>query len=53
MKFSPIELLIIGAYLLSMALVGVVVRRRAARQPDSHFLGDRNAPWWMLGLSGK
>lgn len=52
MKFSFIELLIIGFYLLSMAVVGVVVRRRATKRLDSYFLGDRNVPWWMLGLSG-
>jgi SSS family solute:Na+ symporter len=35
-----------------VALVGIIVRRRATKKLDSYYLGDRNVPWWMLGLSG-
>lgn len=52
MPFNFAELIIISVYLVSMALVGFIVRRRATKQLDSYFLGNRNVPWWMLGLSG-
>ncbi|MBM3306685.1 MAG: hypothetical protein FJY79_12225, partial [Candidatus Aminicenantes bacterium] len=42
----------IGAYLVLVALVGVVIRKRATKKLDSFYLADRNVPWWMLGLSG-
>jgi SSS family solute:Na+ symporter len=52
MKLSPLDLVIILVYLVGVAMVGVIVRRRATKKLDSYFLGDRNVPWWMLGLSG-
>jgi Na+/proline symporter len=52
MKLSPIDLIIIAVYLAAVALIGVVVRSRATKKLDSYYLGDRNVPWWMLGLSG-
>jgi len=52
MKLSPVDLVIIAVYLLAVAMIGVVVRRRATKKLDSYYLADRNVPWWMLGLSG-
>ena len=52
MNLDPIDLVVIAIYLVLVSLVGIVVRRRATRKLDSYFLGDRNVPWWMLGLSG-
>jgi Na+/proline symporter len=52
MKLHPIDLVIIFVYLVLVAMVGFVVRRRATKKLDSFYLGDRNIPWWMLGLSG-
>ena len=52
MSLSSIDLAIVAVYLVLVALVGVVVRSRATKKLDSYFLGDRNVPWWMLGLSG-
>jgi SSS family solute:Na+ symporter len=52
MKLSPVDLFIIAFYLAGVALVGIIVRRRATKKLDSYYLGDRNVPWWMLGLSG-
>ncbi len=52
MKLSPLDLVIIVVYLFAVAMIGVVVRRRATKKLDSYYLGDRNVPWWMLGLSG-
>jgi Na+/proline symporter len=52
MKLPPLDLAIIGVYLLVVALIGIAVRKRATKKTDSYFLADRNVPWWMLGLSG-
>ena len=52
MVLSPIDLLIIAVYLLAVAAIGFAVKKRATKKLDSFYLGDRNIPWWMLGLSG-
>ncbi len=52
MSLHPVDLAIIGAYIFLMAMIGFIIRRRATRRVDSYFLGDRNVPWWMLGLAG-
>jgi SSS family solute:Na+ symporter len=52
MALHPVDLLIIGAYLAFVAGIGFFIRRRATKKLDSYYLGDRNVPWWMLGLSG-
>jgi Na+/proline symporter len=52
MDLHPIDIAIIFGYLIINVLIGIIVRRRATKQLDSYYLGDRNIPWWMLGLSG-
>jgi SSS family solute:Na+ symporter len=52
MKLHPIDLLIIVVYLAAVASIGLAVKKRATQKLDSYYLGDRNVPWWMLGLSG-
>jgi hypothetical protein len=52
MKHHPIDLLIIVVYLAAVAAIGIAVKKRATKKLDSYYLGDRNVPWWMLGLSG-
>jgi Na+/proline symporter len=51
MVLSTVDLIIIGIYLASTVVVGILVRRRAARNLDSYFLGGRTLPWYMLSLS--
>jgi SSS family solute:Na+ symporter len=51
-NLHPVDLAIIAAYLVAVALVGVIIRKRATKKLDSFYLADRNVPWWMLGLSG-
>jgi len=45
-------MVIITIYLLAVAAVGFALKKRATKKLDSYYLGDRNVPWWMLGLSG-
>lgn len=52
MNLHLLDLGIIAVYLAAVAMVGVLVRRRATKKLDSFYLADRNVPWWMLGLSG-
>ncbi len=52
MSLHPADLAIIAVYLVFMALIGFLIRRRATKRLDSYFLGDRSVPWWMLGLAG-
>jgi Na+/proline symporter len=52
MSLHPVDLVIIVAYLVVVAMIGVVVRKQATKKLDSFYLADRNVPWWMLGLSG-
>ncbi len=52
MNLGTLDLLIIAVYMFLVAMIGFVVKKRATKKLDSYFLGDRNVPWWMLGLSG-
>lgn len=47
-----IDVVLIGAYLLLVALIGFWVQRRATAHLDSYYLAGRNVPWWILGLAG-
>lgn len=46
-----IDLLIIALYLTAMVVIGLIVKKRAARNLDGYFLGGKKLPWYMLGLS--
>jgi Na+/proline symporter len=52
MNLHWIDLVIIAFYLVAVASIGFVVKKRATKKLDSYYLADRNVPWWMLGLSG-
>ena len=43
-----IDLIIIIVYLLAIVIVGLVMQKRASKDIDSYFLGDRKLPWWVL-----
>ncbi|PAW77603.1 MAG: hypothetical protein B9S32_09985 [Verrucomicrobia bacterium Tous-C9LFEB] len=52
---SPLSLIdysIIAAFFVIILLVGVVMSRQAAKSLEHYFLGGRNLPWYMLGISG-
>jgi solute:Na+ symporter, SSS family len=51
MQLTPIDIGIIGLYLLSTVAIGVLLQRRAAQNMDSYYLGGKTLPWYMLGLS--
>lgn len=51
MQLQAIDLIIIGLYLASTVVIGIALKRRAAKNLDSYFLGGKSLPWYMLGLS--
>jgi solute:Na+ symporter, SSS family len=51
MRLSALDLGIIAVYLISVALFGFVLRRRAARSQNSYLMGDKELPWYFLGIS--
>jgi len=51
-RLSPIDVAVIVVYLLVVITLGTVMKRRAARNIGSYFLGERQLPWWALAMSG-
>jgi Na+/proline symporter len=51
MVLHTIDLLIVGAYLLSTVVIGLMLRRQASKDLNSYFLGGKTLPWYLLGLS--
>ncbi|MCB9558585.1 MAG: sodium:solute symporter [Deltaproteobacteria bacterium] len=45
------DLSIVVGFLLIVTLVGYLLSKVAARSLDDYFLGGRNIPWWILGVS--
>lgn len=51
MPLTWIDLTIVGCYLLAMVTIGLVLKKRAAKNLNSYLMGDKTLPWYMLGLS--
>ncbi len=49
---ETIDYTIIAIYLAALAVIGVVLARRAGQSTEHYFLGGRALPWWSLGASG-
>jgi solute:Na+ symporter, SSS family len=47
-----IDYAIILLYLVLIVIAGYIIQRRASKNIDTYFLGNRNLPWWVLGASG-
>ncbi len=52
MTLSPLDQVIVFAYLAAIMGIGFAMKRRAARGMTSYFLGGRRLPWWALAMSG-
>ncbi len=52
LPLHPVDLLIIATYLVALVGIGWWFKRKAAAGVEGYFLGGRNLPGWMLGLSG-
>lgn len=51
MKLHGIDIFIICVYLVLMIIIGLLLKKRAAKNLDSYFLGGKTLPFYMLGLS--
>lgn len=51
MILSTIDIVIIVAYLLGMIFIGLMLKKKAAKNMNSYFLGGNTLPWYALGLS--
>ncbi len=52
MNLHWIDLLIVLVYLIGVALVGFLIRKKASTGLDNYYLAGRNLPWWVLGIAG-
>ncbi|MFC1838639.1 sodium:solute symporter family protein [Thermodesulfobacteriota bacterium] len=51
MNLHPIDMGIILLYLIVVVMVGILIRKKASGGLTSYFLGGRNIPWYILGVS--
>jgi Na+/proline symporter len=51
-RLGTVDILVIITYLALVILLGTMVKRKAARNIGSYFLGERQLPWWALAMSG-
>ncbi|MBE9073475.1 sodium:solute symporter, partial [Microcystis sp. LEGE 08355] len=47
-----IDYVIVLLYLAGTLIIGIIAEKKASQGLESYFLGNRNLPWWMLGVSG-
>jgi SSS family solute:Na+ symporter len=52
MQLHPIDIGIVIAYLVATVAIGTAFQRRATKRLDAYYLAERQATWWMIGLSG-
>jgi SSS family solute:Na+ symporter len=51
MKLHSIDLAIIAAYLITMVVIGWMLRKKASQNKENYLMGGKSLPWYMLGLS--
>ena len=51
MQLSNLDWIIIGVYFVAVVLIGVVVAKVSGKNAWNFFLGGREMPWWLLGVS--
>ncbi len=49
---DTIDYLVIAAYLVLVTVLGLYLRKLAAKNLESYFLGGKRIPWWALAASG-
>ena len=51
MKLQLPDLIILVAYLITMVVIGWVLRKKARKNKLNYLMGGKSLPWYMLGLS--
>lgn len=49
---STLDYFVIVGFLVAIVSVGMIMSRKASKNLESYFLGGRNLPWYMLGITG-
>jgi SSS family solute:Na+ symporter len=49
---SNLDIFVVAVYLIAIIVIGALLSRIANKSVDAYFLGGRQMPWWLLGLSG-
>ncbi len=52
MNLHPIDLIVIFGYLLLVAVIGFLIRKKGSGNLDDYYLAGRKMPWFVLGISG-
>ncbi len=52
LRISGVDAVVVVLYLAVVLVLGTLMKRRAARNIGSYFLGERQLPWWALAMSG-
>jgi len=48
---ATVDYVIILGYMAFAVGVGIVLTRKASESSENYFLGGRNLPWWLVGIS--
>jgi len=51
MLLQPVDLAIIGAYIVVIMVAGFAMSKLASKNLDSYFLGGTKVPWYILGVA--
>ena len=51
MVMHPVDVGIIIAYLVVIVFAGFILSKKASKNLDSYFLGDKSIPWYILSIS--
>lgn len=51
MKLTIVDAGIIILYLVSMVMIGWLLRKKARQNKESYLMGGKKLPWYMLGMS--
>jgi len=51
MQLTTLDWIIIAVYFIAVLVIGIVVAKAAGKNAWNFFLGGREMPWWLLGVS--
>jgi Na+/proline symporter len=51
MRLQLIDFWVILAYLIFVLLIGFLFRKISGKNKEEYFVGGRNIPWWLAGIS--
>ncbi len=51
MRLSKLDIIVLVVYFAAMISIGFYIKKRASKNLEAYFLGERKLPWWLLGIS--